>query len=102
VRLDFFLDRPFAAATFANLAVGAASSSAWSRSPLRVLAPGLSEIQGGLLLIRLTLMIPVGAVLGGWLADLIGYRAMALVGFAVAFAGYVLLSFWGTHPLTSP
>ena len=99
VRLDFFLDRPFAAATFANLAVGAALIIGMVEVPLYAYSLlGLSEIQGGLLLIRLTLMIPVGAVLGGWLADLIGYRAMALIGFVVAFAGYVLLSFWGTHP----
>ena len=99
VRLDFFRDRPFAAATFANLAVGAALIIGMVEVPLYAYSLlGLSELQGGLLLIRLTLLIPVGAVLGGWLADLIGYRITAVIGFLVAFAGYLLLSFWGTHP----
>jgi len=99
VNLAFFRDLPFAAATFANLAVGAALIIGMVEVPLYAYSLlGLSEIQGGLLLIRLTLLIPVGAVLGGWLADRIGYRVTAVVGFLVAFAGYVLLSFWGAHP----
>ena len=99
IRLEFFHDRPFAAATFANLAVGAALIIGMVEVPLYAYSLlGLSELQGGLLLIRLTLLIPVGAVLGGWLADLIGYRITAVMGFLVAFAGYLLLSYWGTHP----
>jgi MFS family permease len=59
---------------------------------------GMSEIEGGLLLIRLTLMIPVGAVVGGWLADLLGYRVTAVLGFLIAAGGYFLVSRWPIQP----
>ena len=58
----------------------------------------MTEIEGGLLLIRLTLMIPVGAVIGGWLADLVGYRITAVVGFLIAAGGYFLVSRWPIDP----
>jgi MFS family permease len=43
-------------------------------------------------------MIPVGAVIGGWLADLLGYRATAILGFLVACGGYLLVSRWPVDP----
>ena len=99
IRLDFFKRPPFAAANFAHLLVGAALIIGMVEIPLYAYTLfGLSEIEGGLLLIRLTLMIPVGAVVGGWLADLLGYRITAALGFLIAAGGYLLVSRWPIQP----
>jgi len=99
VRLDFFKRPAFAAANIAHLLVGAALIIGMVEIPLYAYTLfGMTEIEGGLLLIRLTLMIPVGAVVGGWLADLVGYRITAVVGFLVAAGGYLLVSRWPLDP----
>ncbi len=49
---------------------------------------------GGLLLIRLTLMIPVGAILGGLLASRLGGRLPAVMGFALSAFGLWRMSYW--------
>ena len=93
VRLDLFKRPAFAAANIAHLCVGAALIIGMVEIPLYAYTLfGMTEIQGGLLLIRLTLMIPIGAVIGGWLADLVGYRITAVLGFLVAAGGYFLVS----------
>ena len=99
IRLDLFKKPPFAAANIAHVLVGAALIIGMVEIPLYAYTLfGMSEIQGGLLLIRLTLMIPVGAVLGGWLADWAGYRITAVMGFLVATGGYLLVSRWPLDP----
>ncbi len=99
IRLDFFRRAGFAVANLANFLVGAALIIGMVEIPLYAYTLfGMTEIEGGLLLIRLTLMIPVGAVVGGWLADLVGYRITAVLGFLVACAGYLLVSRWPIDP----
>jgi MFS family permease len=99
IRLDFFRRGGFAVANLANLLVGAALIIGMVEIPLYAYTLfGMTEIEGGLLLIRLTLMIPVGAVVGGWLADLVGYRVTAVLGFVVACVGYLLVSRWPIDP----
>lgn len=99
IRFDFFRHPPFTAANVASLLVGGALIIALVEVPLYAYSLlGLTEIEGGLLLIRLTLMIPVGAVLGGWLADLVGYRPTAVLGFAIACIGFILISLWPPEP----
>ena len=99
IRLELFRKAPFAAANVAHFLVGAALIIGMVEIPLYANTLfGLSEIGSGLLLIRLTLMIPVGAVAGGWLADYIGYRAVAILGFLVACGGYLLVSRWPVDP----
>lgn len=99
IRLDFFRRAGFGVANLANLLVGAALIIGMVEIPLYAYTLfGMSEIEGGLLLIRLTLMIPVGAVIGGWLADLVGYRVTAVLGFLVACGGYLLVSRWPIDP----
>jgi MFS family permease len=99
IRLDLFRKPPFAAANIAHFLVGAALIIGMVEIPLYANTLfGLTEIGSGLLLIRLTLMIPVGAVLGGWLADYIGYRNTAIIGFLVACGGYLLVSRWPIDP----
>jgi MFS family permease len=99
VKLDLFRKPPFAAANIAHFLVGAALIIGMVEIPLYANTLfGLTEIGSGLLLIRLTIMIPVGAVIGGWLADYIGYRATAIIGFLVACGGYLLVSRWPLDP----
>jgi MFS family permease len=99
VRLDFFKRPAFAAANIAHLLVGAALIIGMVEIPLYAYTLfGMTEVEGGLLLIRFTLMIPVGAVIGGWLADLLGYRVTAVLGFLIAAGGYLLVSRWPIDP----
>jgi MFS family permease len=99
IRLDFFKRPPFAAANIAHLLVGAALIIGMVEIPLYAYTLfGMTQIEGGLLLIRLTLMIPVGAVIGGWLADYVGYRATAVLGFLITCGGYLLVSRWPLEP----
>ncbi len=97
--LDFFRRRAFTAASLANLAVGAALIVGMVEIPLYAYSLlGKSEVQSGLLLMRLTVMIPVGAVLGGWLADRITYALTAAIGFLMTGTAYVLIARWPVTP----
>ena len=99
VRLSLFRERSFAAANVANFAVGAALIVGMVEIPLYAYSLlGMSEIGGGLLLLRMTVMIPVGALVGGVVAGRLGYRATGVVGFAVIALGYALVSQWPDDP----
>jgi len=99
IRLDFFRRLPFAAANIAHFLVGAALIIGMVEIPLYANTLfHMTQLESGLLLIRLTLMIPVGAVIGGWLADLVGYRVTAVLGFLIACGGYLLVSRWPLDP----
>ena len=99
IQLSFFRRPAFAAANLANLAVGMALVVGMVEIPLYAFSLlRVSEISGGLLLMRLTVMIPIGALSGGWLADRIGYRATGVAGFILTGTGYLLISLWPDHP----
>jgi MFS family permease len=99
IRLDLFRKAPFTAANIAHFLVGAALIIGMVEIPLYANTLfGLDRLGSGLLLIQLTAMIPVGAVVGGLLADYIGYRATAILGFLVACGGYLLVSRWPLEP----
>lgn len=99
VRLQLFRRLPFSAANLANLAVGGALIIGMVEIPLYAYSLlGMSEIGGGLLLMRLTIMIPLGALLGGWIADRLGYRLTGALGFLLIAAGYALTARWPTDP----
>jgi MFS family permease len=88
VRLSLFRERSFAAANVANLAVGAALIIGMVEIPLYAYSLlGMNEISGGLLLLRMTVMIPVGALVGGAVAGRLGYRATGVAGFALIAGG---------------
>ena len=95
IRLDLFKRPAFAAANAANFLVGVALIIGMVEVPLYSYTLfGLEEWQAALLLIQLTLPVPIGAVIGGWIADRIGNRITAVVGFLVAAGGYLLVSRW--------
>ncbi len=99
VRLSLFRSLPFSAANLANLAVGVALIIAMVEVPLYAYSIlGSTEIEGGLLLVRLTLMIPLGALAGGWVADRTGYRLTGVLGFALTGVGFTLIGFWPAEP----
>lgn len=99
IRLRLFRKPPFAAANIAHLLVGAALIIGMVEIPLYANTLfGMSPVRSGLLLMELMGMIPVGAVIGGFVADLIGYRAVAILGFLVACGGFLLISRWSLHP----
>jgi hypothetical protein len=55
---------------------------------------------GALLLVRLMLGIPIGAIAGGWLAQHFrSYRFVAAAGMVMAAAGFLLLSGWNEGSL---
>ena len=53
-----------------------------------------SSLEGGLMLMRLTGTVPVGALLGGYLAYRLGHRVVSALGLAVAAGGLFLMSGW--------
>jgi MFS family permease len=60
----------------------------------------LDELGSGLLLSRLLLGIPVGALLGGWLAGRVGGRAVAVAGMALSAGAFLQMSTWPANALS--
>jgi len=54
-----------------------------------------------LLLLRFLIALPIGAVLGGWLAARFTERWVAVAGMVIAAAGFWLLSNWPKDPLAA-
>jgi MFS family permease len=54
------------------------------------------------LLLRFLIALPLGALLGGWLAGRLGDRWVAFAGMLIAGAGYLLISYWPLEVLASP
>jgi MFS family permease len=83
----------FAVANSANVVVGGALVVALVVVPVYanvVLGQGATE--GGLTLLKLTALIPLGALLGGWIAARVPPGAVAAAGMAVAAGGFALLA----------
>jgi MFS family permease len=86
---------PFTAANLTNGLVGAALIITMVSVPLYVASvlDGTAE-QGGLMLLRMTAFIPVGAIVGGLLGVRVEYRWIAVGGLLVAAAGFWEMSGW--------
>jgi sugar phosphate permease len=95
VPLTLFRRFPFTMANGANLLVGAALILAMVNVPLLVASvrDGQAE-DGALMLLRMTLLIAVGALLGGALADRVGDRWVTAAGLACSAGGFFLMSGW--------
>ena len=95
LRIDMFRNRTFAAANIANLLEGVAMITALIQVPMFAYTTvSATPIEGGLLVVRMTLMIPIGAVIGGLLVNRISHRWTAAAGFTLAAIGMFLVSRW--------
>jgi len=87
--------RPFAAANGSSLLAGGALVVALVDIPLfATVVLDRTPTAGGLTLLRFTVLIPVGAVVGGWLAGRLPVAWVAGAGMVVSAAGFVRLSRW--------
>jgi MFS family permease len=96
------LFRPFLAALGASLCAGAALMVTLVNVELfgqGVL--GREQNEAALLLLRFLIALPIGALLGGWLATKIGDRVIAFVGLLISAGGYWLISHWDKNVLTA-
>ncbi|MBV8964890.1 MAG: MFS transporter, partial [Mycobacteriaceae bacterium] len=55
---------------------------------------GMDQNEAAGLLLRFLVALPIGALLGGWLATTIGDRAIAFIGLMIAAGAYWLISYW--------
>jgi MFS family permease len=85
----------FSAAAVLSLLIGIALIVALVDIPLFIgtlLTP--NPIDAGLALLRLTALIPVGALIGGWLTGRFGCPPVAVLGTLCAAAGFWLMHLW--------
>lgn len=95
VPLRLFARPAFSLANSTNFFVGAALIVAMVDVPLLVdsVRDG-TAVDGATMLGRLTLLIPVGALLGGALADRVGDRLLTVLGLICCVVGFFLMSRW--------
>ncbi|MBS4729437.1 MFS transporter [Mycobacterium sp. SM1] len=87
--------RPFLAALGASVTAGAALMVTLVDVELfgqGVL--GMDQDEAAILLLRFLIALPIGALLGGWIATRVGDRAMTFAGLLIAAYGYWLISKW--------
>ncbi|MBY0288350.1 MAG: MFS transporter [Mycobacteriaceae bacterium] len=92
--------RPFLAALGASLVTGAALMVTLVN--VELFGQGVlsqSPNQAAFLLLRFLIALPVGALLGGWIATRIGDRIVACVGLLIAAGGYYLVAQWPANVL---
>ncbi|MCV7408601.1 MFS transporter [Mycobacterium florentinum] len=93
--------RPFLAALGASVAAGAAlmvtlvNVELFGQGVLQ-----MSQTQAAGLLLWFLIALPVGAVLGGFIATRIGDRAMTFIGLLIAAYGYWLIHYWRMDVMT--
>lgn len=87
--------RPFLCALGASFAAGAALMVTLVNVELFGQAVlGLDQNQAAFLLMRFLVALPIGALVGGWVATRVGDRIVAFVGLIIAAYGYWLISHW--------
>ncbi|WAC94412.1 MFS transporter [Mycobacterium sp. Aquia_213] len=93
--------RPFLAALGASVAAGAAlmvtlvNVELFGQGVLQ-----MTQTQAAGLLLWFLIALPIGAVLGGFIATRIGDRAMTFIGLLIAAYGYWLIHYWRMDVMT--
>ena len=95
--LTMFRSHSFGAANGAHLLVGAALIIGLVTIPLMAnTILEKSALEGGLMLMRMTVAIPIGAVLGGLACQRMDVRIPTVLGLLLIALGFVLMSSWET------
>jgi MFS family permease len=98
---ELLRSRAFIGASVANLLIGIALMVALVDVPvLGRLVFNLDQLGSGLLLTRFLVGIPIGAVLGGWLAGRFGGRLVAVGGVLLSAAAFLQMSTWSSNELS--
>ena len=98
---DLLQSRTFIGAAASNLLIGVALMVALVDVPvLGRLVFSLDQLGSGLLLSRFLVGIPIGALLGGWLAGRVGGRAVAVGGMALSAGAFLQMSTWPANELS--
>ncbi len=86
-----------------SVLVGAALVVALVDIPVfaRAVLTGESQLDAALILLRLLVALPLGAVAGGWALRRVGYAVPAGLGLAMATVALALMSRWDAHALAS-
>src|SRR5712664_1552809 len=101
INVNRFRDSSFSGSALTNAIAGAGLMVALVYIPVLANAVFSMNASGAaLLLFRLMLGIPIGALLGGWLAQrLRSYRLVAALGLVLASIGFLMLSGWNEGSL---
>ena len=95
---SMFKIRAFAAANGAHLLVGAALIIVMISLPLMAnTILGLTPLDGGMLLLRMTASLAFGAIIGGALCRNFDVRLPAALGLVLAIVGFLLMSNWSLN-----
>ncbi|KAA0111907.1 MFS transporter [Mycolicibacterium sp. P1-5] len=62
---------------------------------------GKDQTQAAFLLLHFLIALPIGALIGGWIATRVGDRIVAVVGMLISSGAYWLVSHWGTNVATT-
>ncbi len=91
-------------ALLTNLAVGAALMAALLDIPVlaRSTVDPNSQLGAALVLLRLLVGVPIGAIAGGWLSQRLGNRLVAAAGLAITAAAFLLMTRWTATTLGDP
>ena len=93
---SMFKNRAFTSANLTHGLIGGALIIAMVTVPLMAnTVLGLTALDGGLMLMRLTVALPVGAVIGGFMCQRLDPRAPSIAGLALMAAGFWMMSTWG-------
>jgi MFS family permease len=104
IDLRAFGDRAALGSVATNLAVGAALMAALVDIPVfaRTTAAADTQVGAALVLARLLVAVPAGALLGGVLVGRLGYRAVAGAGMLLAASMFTVMAGWTATTLDDP
>jgi MFS family permease len=91
-------------ALLTNLAIGSALMAALLDVPVLARATVFpnSQLGAALVLLRLLVGVPIGAVIGGWLSQRAGNRSVAAAGMVLTAGAFAVMTSWTATTLADP